>query len=50
MYVQPGSFQGVDTWDLIKYGDFSFCSILLDEFETGSIFHRADINALLSKL
>ena len=37
IHEQQGFFQGVDTCDLRKYGDFSFCSILLDESETRTI-------------
>ena len=47
---QRGSFNGIDTCDITNYGDFSFCSKLLDENESRAIAHRPDINALLSKL
>ena len=50
MHEQRGSFQGVDTHDLRKYGDFCFCLVLLDESESRTIAYRPDINALLTKL
>ena len=50
MYDQGGSFQGIDTCNLRKYGNFSFCSILLDESESRTIAYFPDINALLTKL
>ncbi len=50
MHEQRGSFQGVDTCDVTNYGDFSFCSVLLDESELRTIKHRPDINALLDSL
>ncbi len=50
MHEQRGSFQGVDTCDVTNFGDFSFCSVLLDDSELRTIKHRPDINALLDSL
>lgn len=50
MHEQKGSFQGVDTCSITNYGDFSFTSVLLDQFENRSIAMRSDINALLNHL
>ena len=49
MHEKRGSFQGVDTYDLRKNSDFSFCSVLLDRSESRSIAFRPDINSLISK-
>ena len=50
MHEQRGSFQGIDTCDITTFGDFSYCSVLLDESESRTIKHRPDINALLDHL
>ena len=50
MHEQRGSYQGVDTCDVTNFGDFSFCSMILDEHESKSIACRPDINSLLLKL
>ena len=50
MHEQRGSFQGIDTCDVTDFGDFSFCSVLLDESESRSIINRPDINSLLDNL
>ena len=50
MHEQRGSFQGIDTCDITNFGDFSFCSVLLDESESRSIKYRPDINSLLDQL
>ena len=50
MSEQTGSFQGIDTCDIRSFGDFSYCSILLDESESRSIKYRPDINCLLDQL
>ena len=50
MCEQQGSYQGVDTCDVIDFGDFGFISILLDESESRSIKFRPDINSLLDFL
>jgi hypothetical protein len=49
MNEQRGSFQGVDTCDICNFGDFTFKSRLLSEFECRSVSNRADINDLLDK-
>ena len=49
MSEQTGSFQGIDTCDATSFGDFSYCSTLLDESESRSIKYRADINSLLDQ-
>ena len=43
-------FNGIDTCSITNFGDFSFCSKLLDESESRAIAHRPDINALLGNL
>ena len=50
MHEQRGSFQGIDTCDVTNFGDFGYCSKLLNESESRSIKHRPDINALLDNL
>ena len=50
MHEQQGSFQGIDTCDVTDFGDFSFCSVILDESESRSIMNRPDINSLLDNL
>ena len=45
---QRGSFNGIDTCNITNFGDFSYCSKLMDESESRAIAHRPDINALLS--
>ena len=47
---QRGLFNGIDTCSITNFGDFSFCSKLLDESESRAIAHRPDINALLGNL
>ena len=50
MHEQRGSFQGIDTCDVVMFGNFSFPSMLLDQSESRSIQYRPDINALLDTL
>ena len=50
MHAMEGSFQGIDTCDVVNFGDFSFCSVLLHQSEILSIKHRPDINSLLDHL
>ena len=50
MSKQRGSFQGIETCSIKKFGDFSFTSVLLDESESRSTAMRPDINDLLSEL
>ena len=50
MNEQRGSFQGIDICDVTNFGNFSFCSALLDESESRTIKHRPDINSLLDQL
>ena len=50
MHEQRGSFQGIDTCDVVMFGNFSFTSILLDQSECRSIKYRPDINSLLDTL
>ena len=50
MHEQRGSFQGIDTCDVVMFGNFSFTSFLLDQSESRSIKYRPDINALLDTL
>lgn len=45
---QRGSFNGIDTCNITNFGDFSYCSKLMDESESRAITHIPDINALLS--
>ena len=47
MQHQTGNFQGIDTCDIVNFGDFSYCSALLDESESRSLMKRPDINSLL---
>ena len=50
MHEQRGSFQGIDTCDVVMFGNFSFPSMLLDQSESRSIKYRPDINALIDTL
>lgn len=50
MHEQKGSFQGLDCCDITNFGDFSYCSYLLDESESRTINYRPDINSLLDHL
>ena len=50
MHEQRGSFQGIDTCDITDFGNFSYCSYLLDESESRSIMNRPDINSILDNL
>ena len=50
MHEQRGSFQGIDICDVTNFGEFNYCSVLLDESESRCIKSRPDINALLDML
>ena len=50
IHEQRGSHLGSYTCGLIKFGNFGFCSPLLDESESRSIINRPNINSLLDKL
>ena len=50
MHEQRGCFQGIDTCSISCVGNFSYWSILLNESESLTLAHRADILSLLGKL
>ena len=50
MHEQRGTFNGIDTCSIADYGNFNFCSKLLDKSEGRSIKNRPDTNALLTQL
>ena len=50
MHEQRGSFQRIDTCDVMDVGNFSFPFVLLDKSESRTILNRTDTNALLGKL
>jgi hypothetical protein len=49
MMEQRGNFNGIDTCNVTQYRDFTLLSVLLEEYESRSIYRRADINALLDQ-
>ena len=50
MYEQRGNFQGIDTCDITKFGDFGLHSFLLQTYENLSIANRPDLASLLKDL
>jgi len=50
MHEQRGTFNGIDTCNVIDHGRFDQYSILRFEAEARSIFNRPDINVLLTQL
>ena len=50
MYKQRETFDGIDTYSITNYGNFSFFSKLLEESESRYIHKRPDINTLLDLL
>ena len=50
MYEQCGTFNGIHTCSVTNYGNFDFCSKLLDKNEGRSIKNRPSTNALLTQL
>ena len=49
MHEQRGTFCGVDTCSLTKFGRYDFTSSLLADAESNTIVNRPDINALLTQ-
>ena len=49
MHEQRGNFNGIDTCNITQYRNFKIISILLQEYESRSIFGRPDINTLIDQ-
>lgn len=50
MTEQQGSYQGLDTWNVVSFGDFANPSIILGQSEARTIKYRADINVHINNL
>jgi hypothetical protein len=50
LFEQKGTFNGIDTFGLTDFQDMSISSELLAHYESLSIYHRKDINSLLTKM
>ena len=50
LFEQKGTFNGIDTFGLTDYQNMAIPSELLAHYESLSIYHRRDTNALLNKL
>ena len=48
LHIQRGSYQGINTCNIVKYGDFNHNSYLLLEAELLYIANRPDIISLMS--
>ena len=50
MHEKRGSFQVVDSVDVHDFGNFGYCSVLMDQSESISVKYCPDINPLLDYL
>ena len=50
MHKQRGTFNGIDTCSVTNYGNFDFCSKLLDKSKGRSIKNHPDTDDLLTLL
>ena len=50
LYEQKGTFNGIDTFGLTDFQNMAINSELLAHYESLSIFHRKDINSLLTQM
>jgi hypothetical protein len=50
LYEQKGTFNGIDTFGLTDFQNMAISSELLAHYESLSIFHRKDINSLLTQM